>query len=253
MAGSLDGVNLKIERARGHLNAIDETLEAFVKTAFEGCAPYCDVETQERGLKLGPLRYPDPSLVLVVGDFLHNVRSAFDHLAYQLVQFPTENGGSKTAEDKIAFPITDSPEAFERSKWKIRGAAPDVEAIVERYQPYHTWERPFLWYLHELNNWDKHRLLHLVENTLTQVGFIEVQALSIARGRPAGPFEADAELARWKVKDGLDPEMDVGFYMATEVAFEDGPAAGWQLHGTLESMLIEFDYAFGELVPFVAV
>jgi hypothetical protein len=252
MPGSLEGVELKVERARGHLNAIDEAIEVFVKTAFEGTLHYGDVHTREHVLQLGPLRHPDHRLAVVVGDFLHNMRSAFDHLAYQLVQFPIEDGGPKTPGDKIAFPLTDNPTAFDRSKGKIRGAAPGVEAIVESHQPYNSGQ-PFLWFLHELNNWDKHRVLHLVENTVTDFGFLNPEHILTANFHPAGELEADAELARWKLKPGTDPNVDVGIYFASQVAFEDGPAAGWQVHGTLEAMLIFFDSAANELTPFIDV
>lgn len=246
-------MTLKFERARRHLGVIHEAIDEFVSTAYEGSASYCEVDTGNYALKLGEIRHPDHGLAVIVGDFLHNLRSALDHLAFQLVRFPVEDGGDKTPEDKISFPLCDTPASFERSKWKVRGSAPGVEAIIEGLQPYSVAQQPFLWLLHELNNWDKHRVLHLSENTLIEVGFGQIENTDFAEVRAAGELEDDAVLARWKAKSGLDPDVEVGLYLGTEVTFENGPGAGWQVKGALDSMLILSEYALEELIPFIAI
>jgi len=43
----------------------------------------------------------------IIGDAVHNARSALDHLAFALVE---ANGGS--ADENTTFPITDKPEGY---------------------------------------------------------------------------------------------------------------------------------------------
>lgn len=252
MSGSLDGVALKIERARSHLHAINHALEEFIKTAFDECSSYCEVNTGKNVLALGKIRHPEPGLAVVIGDFLHNARGALDHLAYQVVMNPRDEGGPKAPEDKIMFQICDLPDSFERTKWKVRGAAPGALAVIERLQPYNRGQ-PYLWLLHELNNWDKHRLTHAVENTLIEVNCMHPERLDVFEIRVPGELEDDAILARWKATPGPDPDVDVGLYFGTEVTFEDGPGARRQVRGVLTGMLLFAEEAIEELTPFVAV
>jgi hypothetical protein len=197
------------------------------------------------------VRRPDPFLGILIGDALHNLRSALDHLAFQLVAFPAVPGGPKADEDKRAFPICSHSKFWPAAKEKIRGASPGVEAIVERLQPYNGGQT-LLWSLHELNNWDKHRLLHLAGNHLYGSGFLNPELVESSEFRPAGPFEAGAEIARYKLRPSLEPEVDVGFYMSTGITFEQGPGAGRIVRNLLGELVGLVVSIRSELSPYVA-
>ena len=111
--------------------------------------------------------------VLILGDIAHNLRSALDHLMWQMV---LATGGTDAVGNHTQFPISDS-----KAKWadditdrdvERRGLAPTAGLsnaaldFVESVQPYQhgaggqTGKR--IRTLHVISNLDKHRLLHAV-------------------------------------------------------------------------------------------
>lgn len=100
-------------------------------------------------------------IAVLVGDVLHNLRSAIDHLARALV----EASGARAVDGPggTTFPVRDTRRAHPARL--VPCAWPEVDALVDAVQPYH-WpdaERPKhpLLVLHSLSNTDKHRLLHV--------------------------------------------------------------------------------------------
>ena len=166
MGHPLDGVRAKIERAKEHFQVLQPEVSAFLKLN-----PYSIVDEHNPYSRHHILRAKvhldtPPRLGIIAGDIFHNLRSALDHLVWQLVLL-----NSNTPDDKTAFPIfwEDSkwnpPKRYESSgRRKIQGVAPSVEAIIERLQPYHR--TPFsehpLFILHTLNIRDKHKLLNFI-------------------------------------------------------------------------------------------
>jgi hypothetical protein len=71
-------------------------------------------------------------------------------------------------EDTLQFPITSSGK-FESSRWRIKDLPVDVQTAIERLQPdkrRHPEIPPPLWLLRCFDDADKHRLLHVVINTV---------------------------------------------------------------------------------------
>ena len=153
----LDGIKLKLIRAQKHLDDVMGIL-SLIKVG-ECCI------TPERSEKLGLLVQrisiqPKPPLELsvVIGDFLFGVRSALDHLIWQLV---IHNGRSPTARNM--FPITSAPALFNAAvteRRRLEGVSPKACAIIESLQPYHIGNEA-LGRLDTLHNVDKHRALNL--------------------------------------------------------------------------------------------
>lgn len=153
MGHSLEGVKLKIARAAEHLDALGAEASAYLDSG-----PYEVVgQPQPDGDTLLVCKvHQDPPLRLSVllGDFLHNLRSSLDHLAWQLV---LANGG--TPGRSTSFPIL-----LKRGKILPRitgGVSAKAVDLVESLQPYNnasgsSREHP-LWVLSTLNNIDKHR------------------------------------------------------------------------------------------------
>lgn len=258
MADPLGGARLKISHAQKHLHALEKAIDTFSGHALDSVAQEMDPKTGESFFVLKELRHPDPELSLLIGDFLNNLRSALDHLAFQMVKSPVVPGGKPVPDRHIAFPICDDPDNFKAAKWKLGGAAPGAEAEIERLQPYPGRTSPFIFQpsrlslLRDLNDWDKHRLLHVVENRLDLVGFLNPEWLASWFTREPGPFEAPAELARYKVRPGVDPEVDVGLYLATGVTFEGGPADGSTVTLLLAQMRYEVNAILDWLARFVS-
>ena len=102
-------------------------------------------------------------LGVVAGDVVHNLRSALDHLVWQMV---VENYGEPSEKEarKIQFPIL---EDADKQKWKknstVSKVAPAQASALWRFQPFNNDETPHpLSVLQRFSNIDKHRTLNLV-------------------------------------------------------------------------------------------
>lgn len=174
MDASLEGVKLKIDRATEHLEELHKEVGAYLDSG-----PYEVVrESQEEG---NPLlvckvnRLPPLRLSVLLGDFLHNLRSSLDHLAWQLV---LTNGGHP--DTGTSFPIFEKRrdfKKFKKNKETITGVVGEVadEAadLLEGLQPYNNAagsprEHP-LWILSKLNNIDKHRQFNIAVLNTSEV------------------------------------------------------------------------------------
>lgn len=154
---------IKFERARGHLDDLEKQLAAWANSGHH-------TVKNERDPAAGPDRFkvsvisdlvPREPFGALIGDVLHNLRGALDHLAFALA----ESYAGRPLPDDIAkeseFPIFERDDARAIAK-KIRGIHPDAQAVIKSLQPYHKGKDcslDKLWILHALSNIDKHRLL----------------------------------------------------------------------------------------------
>jgi hypothetical protein len=176
----------ELQRAHEHL----EWIGAYLKPWIEGnkhshWLEPDDIPSQIRvmaRLSEQPAEYP---LSVVLGEFLHNMRSALDLLTYELACAYTKPLPDDVAESS-EFPIfgdedrqgnggvghglfskTDRSGSPARGSgfFKIRGMDPRAQTRIEGLQPYKRgadFRRDPLWMLHELDRINKHRLLHIV-------------------------------------------------------------------------------------------
>jgi hypothetical protein len=128
---ALEGVRLKLERAE---HVIDELNQAVIDYLAEN--PYRVVgeferETSEYVLR-GEVTKPTAYLGVIAGDVAHNLRSALDHLAWQLALL-----NSATPYDRTQFPIALSPGEFNsRTGQKmIRDLSSKHQALVVSWIP----------------------------------------------------------------------------------------------------------------------
>jgi hypothetical protein len=173
----LDGVYEKIARARVHEADLARRLAAVLgpdKQRFV-LDHEPDSETGSYHVRVFGVPAIAPEWLTIIGDCLHNLRSALDHLAWQLVVL---DGKSPSDEDMTTFPIRDSP--FNRKgnlrppiQLKPAVTCPKIIRAVEAVQPYSDSGNPPdpavlnpLWALHRLNIIDKHRLLVVAVYTL---------------------------------------------------------------------------------------
>ncbi len=162
----LGGVEIKLARARDHYQVFDVQWRAWQKARLYRFIP----EVHDRGAKhiyraLKPASIPD-AFAAVVGDFVHNLRSALDHLAWELVKL---NGGKPS--EATQFPIrasrishnVNSQVANPTAVAVSGGVSAEALKRIEAVQPYTNprgHDLDLLWQLHRLDVIDKHR--HLV-------------------------------------------------------------------------------------------
>jgi hypothetical protein len=155
MMGRFPIITAKLERAKKHVEDLNVAL-----IAFWDAEPYVirfedDPNTRERTYYVLSVQDLPPEIVTIVGDALHNLRSALDHLAYQLV---VAAGGKPDI--NTAFPIAKSFESYmsPKGRLKVKGMRQDAIKAIDAHKPYKG-GNDTLWHLHELNNIEKHRLL----------------------------------------------------------------------------------------------
>lgn len=164
-----DNIRVKIQRARKN---VDEAA-AFIKSYLDK-KPFTvsykrDPATRRLIYYVSSVEEPDPELSGIVGDALHNLRSALDHIAYQLVMI----GTGQTPSRRVYFPIWDSQAKYEsKGRRQIEGARPEAITAVDGIRPYKG-GNDRLWQLQKLNNVDKHRLLIMVGSALSGVNIAE--------------------------------------------------------------------------------
>lgn len=151
-------VRVKIKRAEKHLRDLAAELLAArnVRTTVVGPKTSPHTGQTVRGLVTLP-RLPFDA-VATAGDIVHNLRSALDHLAYQLVIV----GSGKEPSRRVEFPIAKDLATYEAEKArKLEGMRPPAIEAIDNIKPYKGGNEP-LWRIHELDNIDKHRTLFSV-------------------------------------------------------------------------------------------
>jgi hypothetical protein len=153
----LQGVRIKIHRAKKHFNELADAIEAFKKRDPYLVTSHENPDTGEGICRLIIREDTDPTWAGMVGDIIHNLRSALDIMAVDLA---VKNGRtSKSALNGTYFPIAASKDLFDASlAEKLRYVSPPARRVIERLKPYKGGTDAF-WRLHKLDLLDKHVLL----------------------------------------------------------------------------------------------
>jgi hypothetical protein len=222
MARPLDGVEAKIARARAHL----ESLHRAAGRLFADQPIRFDLvpDRQEGWFLVRPdfVAEPPHSLGVGIGDVVHNLRSALDHLVWQLSLGQTAKPSRQTQ-----FPITDNASAFRDQCFRIAWLPPDQQAMIESVQPYNRGgPASNLRLLRELSNADKHRVLTPILNLPSAIDVefegdnCEVQDVQWFGGNR---LQGGTDMARLRLSGELaDPHVRMRGTVVPDVIFEDG-------------------------------
>lgn len=223
MTVDLNGVHLKLSRARKHIEDLDAEIR-------RGGRPY-RVSAQGQGngyltivgFKGPPTRLPD-DLALSVGDCLSNLRSALDHLAWQIV-----GARGIVPSGKTKFPIYDHGRAAVCGDFGcVAGPVAEVIHLVQPYQR-NDHEADLLWILNYLRNKDSHQTLHVVRDQLVTFtrtsrdkrtgGMVSQQTTtSVRRLIPGDTLSVQVPFDR--------PEQEHNLVVTVDVALEESGPAG---------------------------
>jgi hypothetical protein len=198
----LDGVFAKLDRADEHLDALHADLAAFVDRRPYDFPELRNPDTGLTTIKIVERETPPIRFAVMFGDVIHNLRSALDHLAWQLV---LANGSNPTG---IGFPIFTSEKEFESWKWpaKLQRMCAADAALVKELQPFDGRVGPHfeaLAWVNSQSKIDKHQLVRPVFFAVTNIDYriatippgvpVEIEVVAPERVR----LEHDAELARF--------------------------------------------------------
>ena len=136
---------LKVKWAEKQLTDLGDA-----RVSFLGANPYYGVpkfnrETNRTQFILESVPDIPPEISLLLGDAVHNLRTALDHLACELVR------STGVSEPKVYFPICESENAYKaESDGKTKGMPPEAKKLIDRLCPYDGGNY-LLWGLHRLD------------------------------------------------------------------------------------------------------
>lgn len=212
MAGSsiAAGITGKVDRANKHIGDADALIEIIVAD-LDAIASLADGDPQtgEIGDRLAR---NEVALRLVIGDAVHNLASALDHLAWQTVPKSQRDGST-------GFPFfRDKPRNKDHIcslvEQKVGGARQEVRKAFRALEPHKEGKHHHLWVLHELDITDKHRLLittrrqHVIE--VTDAGGIS-DSVSYSVGDGGTEQEAAIQPADIQPNDNFEASFDIVF------------------------------------------
>jgi hypothetical protein len=210
---SLDDATDKLRWAKRHFEAVASAIEGFEKRDRHRFSVEIDTDKGQYTFYVHDLEPLDPDWSLILGDCIHNARTALDYLMVQLYALVTQTDPAQVK--GIMFPISDDPGNF-------NGLSGVVEARkhlsfsgyltrIEELQPYNAlnssiWpiviapNRPLtnspgsaLSTLNRLDIRDKHRALHATRAAISVGGSL----ISVLADWPAGFTSVSGGGAKW--------------------------------------------------------
>lgn len=198
----LDGIHAKLRRAKKQIQEISDEAQRLCKGVQQGIVREVRDDLDEQ---VWVYREPSPNAPVewsvIMGEILYNLRSALDHLVWQLVLVNEQTPGRHNE-----FPITEDNQRWQQEKVRaLRGLGQRHEAMIGYLQPFTGGiGLPFnvskLKVLNDLCNIEKHR--HLIVAVIASSGIEPLDDILSEMGdldtRP--PLEGQVNLA--KVESG---------------------------------------------------
>lgn len=228
------GSELKLAHAQDRLDEIAKLIQGWLDACLETLREEPDPDEPGYFLAwIDAAEIDSHTLSLLIGECLQAFRSTLDHLAFELASVcPVPM--TDEIEKRSAFPVLGGVSKFGKrvnpaSQWasslgnELRGITnPLIQAEIERLQPYHrgdAYSEDTLWVLTELNNVDKHRVLHVARRAM--------EGASFPKNGPALPRDQWSTNVR---AIGLDPPREATIKIGGEIA-ADGPTqvARWPM------------------------
>jgi len=147
-----EGPRLKVKRGTQHIEDLHNALAKYFSTGGNVKVTVTKVEANACGIRAEAKHMPE-ELSLLLGDAIHNLRSALDLLAVELVRAAGEEPSRG-----LYFPVSDTKEKLAkrmREKETQLFGKRVCSLIEEEIKPYKE-GHPLLWALHQADIGDKH-------------------------------------------------------------------------------------------------
>jgi hypothetical protein len=237
----------KLARAEEHMKALAEAIEGFVKTEPYEITRHLEAEDADHVYRFSKFTDPPECIGILIGDVVHNLRSSLDHIAFALAKQGSVAAGitmSRNQETGIQFPISDSPEQFNKQigSGRLLYVEPEAKTIIERLQPY--WLRrgdprkSWISVLHRLDITDKHRTIPATGAVVTHGAYDALPGgpqPEMILARRTHEWGVGAEVVRFRFAEP-HPEVDVDFSPSFTVAIEEG----WPPNGQADAVLGQY-------------
>jgi hypothetical protein len=237
MVSGLDSAVTKIIWANEHLDSINRHI-----TEITSRANACEIIKDANGKEtVNFLVEPPPAVAILAGEIVYHLRSALDHLAFDLVKL--NPGGivlPANWEENCCFPlwlkIPKKTPSFNCFDHILPGISRDAFAFIESMQPYRSGEghHNVMAIIAKLSNVDKHRHLNAILHRVAVRQDFQY-ASGLTSGSMVGGFKHRAEVQSLKVgrvtrRGTEDPVVDMKRIFLSYVTFEEltigaGPAS----------------------------
>ena len=255
-ADAVDRLNARLARAAKHLDDFDREVRAFLEATEFELISYEEPGSGDRLYFAGTSPTPPLDLGLIVGDYIHNLRSALDHAICEL-SLVTDPSSACT---KTAFPVCSTEHCWRTALGReLALVSAQAQYQIHLIQPLNWRDRaPYghrthpMWELNELWNLDKHRSLHLVHWASSRYTFLEIDGddgVGITQYLDDGPIEPGLLIAR--VPAGKATRVRVRLRPRVHFAL-DGPARGKDVSVALRGYYATVESTLNRLKPFLA-
>jgi len=235
MTINLSGPRAKIERAYEHRNALESELVPVLSGERHQIqlSAKLDPDTGNHVFRVASM--PESfrrRVAVIVGDLVHNLRSALDQLAWQLVLDysgrPTKRGEIK----RIKFPIETDSQRLTRTH-TFNKVSPSDQTLLDRAQPYNGLDDPKLHgltILEELSNRDKHQTLNPslvvtnrggVPDTQTNVAGFDIFRFWFTGAGES--LEIGTEVFQTRIVGTVDAEVEVAGHATPDIRLPQRP------------------------------
>lgn len=161
------GIAEKLKRSEQNILNLEFELDAFIKNGKYPVIPKKNMEEWEEAVSYHRDKHIPLRFAVLVGEIVHHLRSCLDHIVWYF-----SDSASRAQPNGIEFPIfkikpTDKKE-IERYTRKIKGIKDaGLLAMIEEKQPYQIGPDAAnhrLLILHDMDRFDKHRELAIVDS-----------------------------------------------------------------------------------------
>jgi hypothetical protein len=245
MGNRISGIRLKIERAHKHIGDLNAVISDFLGTDFYSLGTKHKPEIGQVAYYVTGVRHLPDEIPAVLGDAIHNLRSALDHLAWQLVEVCGQQPGTATK-----FPITKTRQQYDSAfgEREIAQLWPTVVELLRVVQPYRTTDDT-LWHLHRLDIHDKHRLIIPVACALDSWGLKEPR---VWLGDLSQSFRIKLGEELLSIPTSTYAQYHENINFKTDIAFEDLEiASGNSVLETLHNMADSVETVITQFEPFL--
>src|ERR1017187_4670578 len=133
MSDKVSGPLAKIERAEEQIYKLESAWANFREHAYQ-VASKDDPQTEDRTYYLSSVRDIPPTMSLLAGDAVHNLRTALDHLIQLLISVKE---GAPGPFKHVYFPIaTDAAEYKSARRRVVKRIRQEAIEAIDRIEPY---------------------------------------------------------------------------------------------------------------------
>jgi hypothetical protein len=168
MKNPFASAHLKLKRAKEHIDDLNAQIKEFIERSVYEISVQRDSKTGSESVKVSPSKPIPDDFALILGDALHNLKSALDFAWYELTFADTP------AKKRHGFPIYPSRthlEDFLRYRKEQHSIYRLCDVLLRIIQPYTGGNGDSLFHLHSLDKIDKHMLL------IPQVQIVRIDGL----------------------------------------------------------------------------